>query len=99
MSLGTYSSIAAFLAHYDVLRATHADSTPAANAPHPDDAVRLAEMNGIIAELTAGDRDALTRHDALIRPAAASSGDAARHRARAELHLRRILAARGILAG
>jgi hypothetical protein len=93
MSLGTYSSIAAFLAHYDVLRATHADSTPAANAPHPDDAVRLAEMNGIIAELTAGDRDALTRHDA------ASSGDAARHRARAELHLRRILAARGILAG
>ena len=59
MSLGTYSSIAAFLAHYDVLRATHADSTPAANAPHPDDAVRLAEMNGIIAELTAGDRDAL----------------------------------------
>jgi len=93
MSLGTYSSIAAFLAHYDVLRNPHADNAPAPTAPHPDDAARLAEMDSIIAELTTADRDAL------IRAAPASSGDSARHRARAELHLRRLLVARGILAG
>ena len=42
MSLATYSSIAAFLAHYDVLRAAHADGTPAASAPDPDDAPVVA---------------------------------------------------------
>jgi hypothetical protein len=93
MSLGTYSSIAAFLAHYDVLRAEPAEGAQPAGAPNPDDAARLAEMEGIIAELTTADRDAL------IRAAPASSGDSARHRARAELHLRRLLVARGILAG
>jgi hypothetical protein len=93
MSLATYSSIAAFLAHYDVLRAAHAERTPAASAPDPDDAARLTAMDAIIAELTGADRDAL------IRAAPAASGDSARHRARAELHLRRLLVARGILAG
>ena len=92
MSLATYSSIAAFLAHYEVLRAAHADGTPAASAPDPEDAARLTAMEGIIAELTTADRDAL-------RAAPAASGDSARHRARAELHLRRLLVARGILAG
>ncbi len=61
MSLATYSSVAAFLAHYDVLRAAHAGGTPAASAPDPDDAARLTAMESIIAELTAADRDALIR--------------------------------------
>ncbi len=93
MSIGTYSSLAAFLAHYEALWTAPADGLPLASAPNLADAAILDEMQRIIAELSGPDRAALTRD------AAASSGEAARHRARAELHLRRLLVARGILAG
>ena len=88
MKLHTYSSLAAFIAHYDLLRAAQTDSTAISN---PDDAAALAEMERIIGELSNADRSALTDTTA--------SGDAGRRRGRAELKLRRVLVARGLLAG
>jgi hypothetical protein len=99
MSLATYSSIAAFLAHYDVLRAAHAERAPAASAPDPDDAARLTAMDAIIAKLSATDSMALRQDVASIQALGWDAPTTARHRARAELHLRRLLVARGILAG
>ncbi len=96
MKLRTYSSLAAFIAHYDALRAAHAD-VARAGAPNPDDAATLAAMETIVDELSPADRDAF-HHDASPAPDAHPSGAAARHRARAELKLRRLLAARGFLA-
>ena len=100
MKLRTYSSLAAFIAHYESLRATHADVDPAAHVSvaNPDDDATLAAMESILGELSPADRDAL-RHDNASLSNAHSAGAAARHRARAELNLRRLLAARGLLAG
>ncbi len=96
MNLRTYSSLAAFIAHYDALRAAHAD-VARASAANPDDAATLAAMETIVGELSPADRDAL--RNAAPSPDAHPSGPAGRHRARAELRLRRLLAAHGLLAG
>ena len=100
MKLRAYSSFAAFMAHYAALRTAHSDGAGAspASAPSPDDAATLIEMERLIAELSEADREAL-HDDAASYANAIPSGTAARHRARAELKLRRLLAARGILAG
>jgi hypothetical protein len=94
MKLHTYSSLAAFIAHYDLLCGAQTDATAISN---PDDAATLAEMESIIAELNDADRSALT--DTTVSTDAIAPGDASRHRARAEMKLRRILVARGLLAG
>jgi hypothetical protein len=96
MKLRTYSSLAAFIAHYETLRAAHVN-VGAPRAANPDDAATLAAMETIVGELSPADRDAL--HDASSSRDAHPSGFAMRHRARAELNLRRLLAARGLLAG
>jgi hypothetical protein len=100
MKLRAYSSLAAFMAHYAALRTVLADGANAARAdsPNPDDAATLIEMQRFIDELSAADRDAL-HHDAAPLANPLPFGAAARHRARAELKLRRLLAARGVLAG
>ena len=77
-----YSSLAAFLAHYRVLKSVASRG--------PEDERLLAEMSAAIATLAPEVRAALdSTEDA---PAAN------RHRARAESQLRRVLAARGMLA-
>jgi hypothetical protein len=95
MSLPAYSSLEAFVAHYHLLRAAHAPAatlaTPASPA-NPSDAATLAEMELLVAGLSPAERTALTDD-------APATGAVLRHRARAELHLRRLLAARGLLAG
>jgi hypothetical protein len=95
MKLRTYSSLAAFMAHYAALSRAHAGAArpPAAAALNSQDAATLEEMERLLGELSAADRAAL----AAVSPI--STGPAARHRARAELKLRRMLAARGVLAG
>jgi hypothetical protein len=100
MKLRTYTSLAAFMAHYAALRTAHSDTSgnASAEALSPDDAATLLELERVIGELSAADRDAL-HDDAMPAANALPSGAAARHRARAELKLRRLLAARGILAG
>jgi hypothetical protein len=100
MKLRVYSSLAAFMAHYAALRTAHSDAAGKARAEalNPADAATLIEMERVIEELSAADRDAL-HEDAAPSANALPSGVAARHRARAELKLRRLLAARGILAG
>jgi hypothetical protein len=97
MKLRTYSSLAAFIAHYETLRAANADRSPA-NVANPDDAATLAAMESVVGELSPADRDAL-HQDTSSSPDTRPSGAANRHRARAELKLRRLLAARGLLAG
>jgi hypothetical protein len=90
MKLGIYSSLTAFLAHYAALRAARASSASMST----NDTAMLVAMDALIAELGDADRAALTTgSDAPL------AGAAARHRARAELNLRRLLAARGVLAG
>ena len=96
MKLRTYSSLAAFIAHYATLRAAHANPAHAGVA-NPADAATLAAIESVVGELSPADREAL--HNASSSPDAHSSGAANRHRARAELKLRRLLAARGLLAG
>ncbi len=82
-----YSSLVAFLAHFEALRRARD-----AGAIMPADTQTLAALEALIAELPDADRAALAT------PADAdSSASAARHRARAELHLARILAAHGVL--
>ncbi len=83
-----YSSLVAFLTHFEALRRARD-----AGAIAPADAQTLAALEALIAELSDADRAAIE-----LRLAAAASGAAARQRARAELHLARILAARGVLA-
>ena len=78
-----YSSLAAFLAHYRALK-----SIPSRG---PDDEEIFAEMLAAIATLAPEVRAALDSTE--DNPAAN------RHRARAELQLRRVIAARGIVAG
>ena len=75
--------MAAFLAHYHALK-----SAPSRGS---DDEQLFAEMSAVMATL------ALESHAAL--DSTEDSASARRHRDRAELQLRRELAARGILAG
>jgi hypothetical protein len=78
-----YSSLAAFLAHYHALK-----SLP---SRRPDDEQLFAEMTAAIDALAPEARAAIDSSD--------GSAGARRHRERSELQLRRILAARGIVAG
>jgi hypothetical protein len=73
-------------------------ATPASPS-NPTDAATLAEMERIIGELSAADQIALKKELEAEFEALGWSHPAARHRARAELHLRRLLVARGLLAG
>jgi hypothetical protein len=102
MSLPAYSSLEAFVAHYRLLRAerTRAAATAAnpASPSIPTDAATLAEMELLVAELSPAERSAIA-DNAPASDDATATGAALRHRARAELHLRRLLAARGLLAG
>jgi hypothetical protein len=83
VKIPAYSSLAAFLAHY------HAIKT--ASSRSPDDEQLLAEMSVAISTLAPEARAALDSID--------GTGSARRHRERAELQLRRELAARGIITG
>jgi len=83
VKIPAYSSLAAFLAHY---RALKSDAARGADDEH-----LLAEMSAAIATLATETRAALD--------SAEDSASSRRHRERAELQLRRELAARGILAG
>jgi hypothetical protein len=82
VKIPAYSSLAAFLAHY---RALKSDASRSAN-----DEQLFAEMSAAIATLAAELRAALDSTD--------TNASAQRHRERAELQLRRELAARGIVA-
>jgi hypothetical protein len=83
MKVPAYSSLAAFLAHYHALKS---DASRGA-----DDEQLFAEMSAAIATLAPEARAALDSVE--------DSARAKRHRERAELQLRRELAARGIVAG
>jgi hypothetical protein len=83
VKISAYSSLAAFLAHYHALNAVPSRS--------PDDEKLFAEMSLAIATLAPEAIAALDSTD--------DTGIARRHRERAQLQLRRELAARGILAG
>jgi hypothetical protein len=83
VKIPAYSSLAAFLAHYHALKI--------APSRGPDDDRLLAEMSAMIATLAPTARTALDSNE--------DSSSARRHRDRAELQLRRELAARGIIAG
>jgi hypothetical protein len=90
MKLTTYSSLAAFLAHWRALKHTHAGALVA------DDLARRAEIDEIIAALRPEERAALDAENTDDRSAGA--GAARRHRERAELKLARQLRDRGLLA-
>jgi hypothetical protein len=83
VKIPAYSSLAAFLAHYRALK-----SDASRNA---DDDRLLAEMSKMVATLAPEAHAALDSTD--------DTACARRHRDRAELQLRRELAARGIVAG
>ena len=83
MKIPTYSSLAAFLAHY---RALKADASRSA-----DDEQLFVEMSAVIATLAPEARAALDSSE--------DTAGAKRHRERAEHQLRRELVARGIVAG
>jgi hypothetical protein len=83
VKIPAYSSLAAFLAHYHALKT--------ALSHGPDDEKLFAEMSSAIAALAPEARAALDSTE--------DTGSARRHRDRAELQLRRELAARGIIAG
>jgi hypothetical protein len=80
---GAYSSLAAFLAHYHALKS---DGSRGA-----DDLQLFAEMSAVIAKLAPDTRAALDSSE--------DSASARRHRERAELQLRRVLAAGRIIVG
>ena len=83
MKVPAYSSLAAFLAHYHALKSDASRGS--------DDEQLLAGMSAAIATLAPEARAALDSVE--------DSARAKRHRERAELQLRRELAARGIVAG
>ena len=83
MKIPAYSSLAAFLAHYHALKSDTSRSS--------GDELLFAEMSSAIAQLAPEARTALDSTD--------DTGSARRHRERAQLQLRRDLAARGIIAG
>ena len=83
VKIPTYSSLAAFLAHY---RALKSDASRSA-----EDEKLFVEMSAVIATLALESRVALDSSE--------DTASAKRHRERAELQLRRELVARGIVAG
>jgi hypothetical protein len=83
VKIPAYSSLAAFLAHHHALRTAPSRS--------PDDEALFAEMSLAIATLAPDAQAALNSVE--------DTGSARRHRDRAQLQLRRELAARGIIAG
>jgi len=83
VKVSAYSSLAAFLAHYRALKAQAARGA--------DDEQIFGEMSAAIATLAPEARAALDSSE--------DAGAAKRHRERAELQLRRALAARGMVAG
>lgn len=85
MKLEAYASLAAFLAHWRVLRAAPPDQAA------DDDRARLAAMEEILTALRPDERAAL-------EASASVAGATARHRQRAELRLARVLRARALLA-
>jgi hypothetical protein len=90
MKLETYSSLAAFLAHWRALKHASADALAV------DELAGSAEMDEIIAALRPEERSALEA--ATTDDGAASAGATRRHRERAELGLARELRQRGLLA-
>jgi hypothetical protein len=78
-----YSSLTAFLAHYRALKSNPSRS--------PDDERLFTEMSAAIATLVPETRAAIDSTE--------DNSSANRHRERAEVRLRRELAARGIVAG
>jgi hypothetical protein len=83
----TYSSLAALLAHYRLLSAVAAHD---ASALAPDESATLTAIERALAELSPAERGAL------LDPATDSA--TARRRERAELKLRRVAIANGLLA-
>jgi hypothetical protein len=83
VKIPAYSSLAAFLAHYHALKIDPSRS--------PGDEQLFAEMSPAVATLSPEIRAALDSSD--------DSASARRRRERAEVQLRRELAARGIIAG
>jgi hypothetical protein len=83
VKIPAYSSLAAFLAHY---RALKSDASRGA-----DDEQLFVEMSAVLATLAPAARAALESSE--------ESAGTRRHRDRAELQLRRELAARAIVAG
>ncbi|MGA9725128.1 MAG: hypothetical protein WBQ86_21920 [Candidatus Binatus sp.] len=75
--------MAAFLAHYHALKSD--------GSRDADDEQLFAEMSAVVAKLPPETRAALDSTE--------DSASARRHRERAELQLRRVLAAAGIIAG
>jgi hypothetical protein len=88
MKPDTYSSLAAFLAHWRALKHATADTLAA------DELARSAEMDELVAALRPEERAALEAANNDDR----SAGATRRHRERAELRLARELRARGLLA-
>jgi len=91
----------AFLAHYRVLSAAAEAERAHGGAPlNPEEREQLAAMERAIGDLPPGEREALipdAAGNAQADWAAPSSGAITRRRQRAELRLRRVLAARGLL--
>jgi hypothetical protein len=83
MKTPAYSSLTAFLAHHRALASARTRSA--------DDELLFTEMSAVLNTLPPDELSALTLID--DKPASR------RHRERAELHLRRELIARGIIAG
>jgi hypothetical protein len=94
MKLPVYSSLEAFLAHYDALSAAARRAHGGASALSAHERDLLAAMGQVLDALDPGERTAVTAAIAQPQPAAIAG-----RRARAERSLRRVLAARGILQG
>ena len=86
MNLPAYSSLTAFMAHLQALRMAKPLTSPTG-----EETAWLAEMESIIGELAAAERESLQNGEA--------SGENARHRQRAERHLTQVLRSRGVLSG
>jgi len=92
MKLNPYSSVSAFLAHYEALRAAR-DEGGTSLTPGEEQALEAMEL--LLRELSAADRDAVS--SAQPQADAAPSAEA-RRRARAELKLHRLLAEYSLLS-
>lgn len=92
MNPHVYSSLAAFLAHYHLLSAAGRSS---ATSLSMDESNLLAAMDQALAALTADERAAIVADRTRNHATSAAN----RRRARAELKLRRLLAAGGLLQG
>ncbi len=89
MKLPAYWSLTAFMAHLQALRMAKPSLTR-------EQAAWLAEMESIIGELAASERESLQKGGL---SGGEASGEDARHRRRAERHLTHILRRRGVLSG